>query len=343
MNFIENELYLVLYKEYRYLNLLLIPLLIIGIPRVGILISGGGIDTGSSLIVKMLNYLKEEYIMYTIFVYGTLLNGERNHNYLNEADLIYKHAWMHGKLYDTNCGYPVVKPDNKEKVYGEVYRITDKQLKMINELEGYQENGTCNLYERITTVAYNDLGESIKVLTYVTGRVLENAIDVIAFGNWKVYTYLQQKPVYYFAYGSCMDNERFKLANVSEYFSSIKGKGVLEKHGFRFSKSTDDGGKADIIEALKEEVEGVVYQIHDEAIEYLYEREGVHTDGYRPAIVSLKLQNEFVEALTFIGITKEQEMKPTIRYANEIIRGATGVLSKLYIKKLKMQINKLME
>lgn len=281
--------------------------------------------------------------MYTIFVYGTLLNGERNHNYLNGAVLIYKHAWVHGKLYDTSFGYPVMKLNNKEKVYGEVYRITDKQLKMINELEGYQENGAGNLYERITTAAYNNRGESIKVLTYVTGRVLENAIDVIPFGNWKVYTYLQQIPVYYFAYGSCMDNERFKLANVDEYFSAITGKAILEGHGFRFSKSTDDGGKADIIEAQKEQVEGVVYQIPDEAIDYLYEREGVYTNGYRPAIVSLKLQNKLIEALTFIGITKEQETKPTMRYANEIIRGATGVLSESYIKKLQMQINKLME
>ncbi|MFD1037855.1 gamma-glutamylcyclotransferase [Virgibacillus byunsanensis] len=281
--------------------------------------------------------------MNLIFVYGTLRQGERNHHYLEGSRCIYMQAWVNGQLFDTSYGYPIMKPSDSVKVFGEVYEVTDAQFDRINDLEGYIENGSDNLYERVPITVYNDKGNIIEAITYVSGRSLEHSIDDIPFGDWKVFQYLQQENLLYFAYGSCMDDERFKLANVHALFKAIEGKGMLDGHGLRFSKSTSDGGKADIIESKEEYMEGVVYKISMEALDYLYKREGVYNNGYRPAVITIELNGKAVEALTFIGITKMPETKPTVLYATEIIRGATGILNESYINMLQTKIDLLMK
>lgn len=281
--------------------------------------------------------------MKNIFVYGTLRKGESNHHYLKHATLLCEQAWIYGALFDTGYGYPVLKESNIEKAYGEIYAVTDEQLEKINRLEGYQKNANDNLYERITVDAHNDRGNLIKTLTYITGKSLANASQTILFGNWKVYQYLKREDLLYFAYGSCMDNERFKLANVDKHFTKIKGRGVLNNYGLRFSINTSNGGKADMIESPTDVVEGVVYDVPYAAIEYLFEREGVHVKLYRPIIVSLQINNKETEVLSFVGTIKDDETPPTTRYATEIIRGATGILSDSYIIQLQKHMNKMMK
>ncbi|WP_197046601.1 gamma-glutamylcyclotransferase [Oceanobacillus salinisoli] len=278
--------------------------------------------------------------MHKLFVYGTLLEGERNHHYLNKAKLIIRNAWIYGKLFDTNEGYPVMKQDEKKRTFGSVYEVTDTQLEQINELEGYKEKQKNNLYERVKVNVYNDKEQSIAAITYVSGALLQHASDEIEHGNWKVYNYLKKNSIHYFAYGSCMDDERFRIANVDPYFQDITGKGILTDYGFRFSRISSDGGKADIIESDGEIVEGIIYQVPHEAVDYLYKREGVYHQAYRPAIVTVQFnEGDFLDALTFIGVKKSEETKPTHRYATEIIRGASGILSESYIDKLKERIN----
>lgn len=276
-----------------------------------------------------------------IFVYGTLRDGESNHHFLQSASCLLKQAWVHGELFDTDCGYPVMKSHDIEKVIGEVYEVSSSVLASINELEGYQMNGTNNLYERITLDVYNDKGESIKAITYINGRSLSKATNKIAFGDWKVYNYLQKDKLLYYAYGSCMDDERFKKANVDHYFLDVKGMGLLEEHGLRFSHSTADGGKADIVEAEHEHVEGKVYQVSNQAIDYLYKREGVFTNSYRPAVVTVTIDGHRTEVLTFIVIDKNPETPPSILYKTEIIRGGTGFLGKGYLENITSRMNKL--
>lgn len=281
--------------------------------------------------------------MHYLFVYGTLLHGEKNHHFLHDAVLIHQQAWVQGVLFDTGRSYPVMKREENKRIYGEIYQVTEEQLQKINQLEGYKENASDNLYERITISVWNDKSEKVDALTYITGAELASSNKEIPFGDWRVYQYLKRESIYYFAYGSCMDDERFRLANVEHYFSAITGKGLLHNHGFRFTRSSADGGKADIIEFRGEVVEGAVYKVPLEAIDYLYKREGVYKQAYRPAVVLLELpQGEKVDALTFIGIEKSKETKPTERYATEIIRGAAGLLSDDYISNLKTRIDRLM-
>ena len=276
-----------------------------------------------------------------IFVYGTLRDGESNHHFLQNASCLLKQAWVHGELFDTDCGYPVMKSHDIEKVIGEVYEVSSSVLVSIDELEGYQMNGTNNLYERITLDVYNDKGESIKAITYINGRSSFKATNKIAFGDWKVYNYLQKDKLLYYAYGSCMDDERFKKANVDHYFLDLKGMGLLEEHGLRFSHSTADGGKADIVEAEHEHVEGKVYQVPNQAIDYLYKREGVFTNSYRPAVVTVIIDGHRTEVLTFIVIDKNPETPPSVLYKTEILRGGTGILGKDYLENITSRMNKL--
>lgn len=279
--------------------------------------------------------------MLKIFVYGTLRAGASNHDYLQSSKCLFKQAWTYGELFDTNQGYPVMKRTNKHKVIGEVYEISESDLTLIDALEGYEVNGKNNLYDRIIIDVYNDKGEVIKAITYVSGHSFSGAVDKIAFGDWRLYNYLQKDKLLYFAYGSCMDDERFKIANVNKFFLDMKGVGILEEHALRFTHRTADGGKADIVEANQEHVEGKVYQVPRAAINYLYQREGVYTNSYRPAVVILTIDGKQTEALTFIVVEKKAETCPSTLYETEIIRGGTSYLSETYLADIVLHIKKI--
>jgi gamma-glutamylcyclotransferase (GGCT)/AIG2-like uncharacterized protein YtfP/cation transport regulator ChaC len=278
--------------------------------------------------------------MNKIFVYGTLRFNEDNHTYLEGAACLVKQAWVYGKLFDTKHGYPVMKEHNEEKVFGELYEVTDNQLTAIDHLEGFQTGNSDNLYERKKVTVYDDNGEVSEALTYTTGRSLADSTDVIPFGDWRVYRYVREETIYYFAYGSCMDDRRFKLAKVDQHFRKVIGSGRLQGYGFRFSRSSKDGGKADLIVENSEFVEGIIYEVPIEAVDYLYEREGVYVEAYRPVIVSVYMNDgRNVDVLTFIGITKSKESKPTDVYADEILTGADKLLSTSYVEGLRRRIN----
>ncbi|WP_249869632.1 gamma-glutamylcyclotransferase family protein [Oceanobacillus saliphilus] len=281
--------------------------------------------------------------MNRVFVYGTLRTNEGNHKYLEGAKCLRGQAWIYGELFDTNKGYPVMKESNTEKVCGELFEVTDRQLAAIDRLEGYRGEASDNLYERKRVTVFDDSGSVMEAFTYVAGKSQDGSTDVIPFGDWKVYRYLRQGEIYYFAYGSCMDNRRFKLAKVDHYFCNNIGSGKLAEYGFRFSRSTKDGGKADIIVSSDEHVEGVIYRVPMEAVDYLYEREGVYVQAYRPLIVSVSTnEGKVIDALTFMGVTKSDETKPTVIYAGEILTGAKKFLSTSYIEGLQKKIDLLM-
>lgn len=279
--------------------------------------------------------------MPNVFVYGTLRYGGRNHFYIEDAICLMHQCWIKGSLFDTCHNYPAMKENKSDRIYGELYRVTRSQLKAIDDLEGFVEGGVENLYNRTTALVYNDMGEETNAIIYTAGQSLREFTKRIPSGDWFVYHYLMRRELLYFAYGSCMDDERFKLAGVADYFTEVEGRGILEEFEFRFSRVTDDGGKADLIENKKDKVEGKVYRIPFDAITYLYKREGVYTGSYRPAVVPVSIGGHTYKALTFIGIEKAFETAPTELYATEILRGGKEILSHAYIHKLQQKIDRL--
>lgn len=280
--------------------------------------------------------------MIMVFVYGTLRKGEVNHRFLESAVCIAEQSWTFGELYDSNYGYPAIKQASSTRVYGELYSITEKQLVELDELEGYSESGKNNLYERIIQTIHTDQGTH-EAYVYIANK--SNLLKrEIPNGDWKEYILLsrQKDSVLYFAYGSCMDRERFKEAEVDHYFKKILGLGVLPNYSLRFTqKSSLDGmGRADIAEEGGI-VEGKVYEIPVKVLkEYLYGREGA-PNAYRPTFVTVDVNGKNVQALTFVVVKKQAETAPPDVYAEEILRGANGFLSADYISKLKSHINSL--
>ncbi|WP_175639331.1 gamma-glutamylcyclotransferase [Metabacillus schmidteae] len=268
-----------------------------------------------------------------IFVYGTLRQHETNHYLLKNAKCVSRQCWTNGILYDTGYGYPALFTSNKNRVYGEVYEVTDKQLASLDDLEGYEGKGRNNLYERITQVVHTDF-HTIEAYVYVYSSSNDTNHEEIKFGDWKCHRYLQQNELLYFAYGSCMDDERFKLAGVNHEFEKVAGCGVAKNYSLAYTRKSHDGGRADLIESA-EYVEGKVYHISREALTYLFHREGVMGQIYRPSFIDVMIDGKtYRNVLTFFVVDKAKEVAPPEHYWTEILRGAKSFVSESYYQKL---------
>jgi gamma-glutamylaminecyclotransferase len=82
----------------------------------------------------------------TIFVYGTLKRGCRNHSVLQSAEFLTT-AWTEPGYRMVNCGdYPgLVRAEPGERVCGELYRVDEALLATLDEFEDAP-----NEYERLT-------------------------------------------------------------------------------------------------------------------------------------------------------------------------------------------------
>ncbi|RLQ95404.1 gamma-glutamylcyclotransferase [Falsibacillus albus] len=273
-----------------------------------------------------------------LFVYGTFRKKESNHSFLKDAVLIASQAWLKGTLYDTAKGYPALDLNGDSAVYGELYEIDQDILSDLDEVEGFKEGRESNLFVRRTGIIHTDLGE--KEASYYTAGNRDFLIEEIKSGDWRVHKFIQNPPeeLYYFAYGSCMDNERFKKAKVDHLFTDIVGGGRLKNFSMKYTFCVHDGGRGDIVEDFGE-TEGVLYRVNWDAFDYLFEREGVAPGWYRAALVDIETSyRTYDDVLTFIVIAKHQESRPPLHYAREILRGANPHVSKDYMNKLYNQL-----
>jgi len=77
-----------------------------------------------------------------LFVYGTLISSEYNHQYLGDSKLIGETHTV-GSLYDIG-EYPALIADGTNCIKGELYKIDDIVLKRCDLLEGFNELDTAN-------------------------------------------------------------------------------------------------------------------------------------------------------------------------------------------------------
>ncbi|WP_077621820.1 gamma-glutamylcyclotransferase [Sediminibacillus massiliensis] len=271
-----------------------------------------------------------------VFVYGTLRQHEPNHHFLKDSNSISKQSWTYGKLFDTGNGYPVLIAGGESSVYGEVYEVTDETLKRLDELEGYEGSGREKQCERVIREVQSDKGMLMANVYF--SNLIENTHEEVPSGDWKCHKHLDSDEILYFAYGSCMDSERFTIAGVDRYFADIVGCGKAKNFTLAYSRAAEDGGRADMIES-EGYVEGKVYQLKKEALDYLFVREGVAGKHYRPALIDVEIDGTFFKnVLTFLVIDKVEEVAPPIHYATEILRGAQGFVSNEYFNKLERHL-----
>ncbi|HYK72240.1 MAG TPA: gamma-glutamylcyclotransferase [Pseudoneobacillus sp.] len=274
-----------------------------------------------------------------VFVYGTLRKHERNHDLLMNARLISEQAWTEGELFDTGKGYPMLKSSQDQKVYGELYEVSTDQLESLDRLEDFQVGSNNNLYERIVQTIHTDLGP-FEAFVYISGKT--NDISIPS-GDWKVYQLTKKKPenVYYFAYGSCMDVERFDLAGVKPFFEKVVGAAILKNYSMKYLFTAHDGGRADIVEDGGY-TEGILYESPYEAAEYLFHREGYYTGWYRATFVDVMVDGKiYQDVLTFHVYDKKDEIAPPEHYAIEILRGSKDRVSENYYGELIKNLEKL--
>ncbi len=82
-----------------------------------------------------------------VFVYGTLKRGQRNASFLRQAEYLGRHKtepqfWMY-QFED----YPAVCENGRYAIHGEIYRVSDEQMQMLDDLEWYP-----HFYQRIEIV-----------------------------------------------------------------------------------------------------------------------------------------------------------------------------------------------
>lgn len=120
--------------------------------------------------------------MIDVFVYGTVLAGERNHHHVASYLKAVQPGAVRGRLYDTGQGYPslVLDPTGYE-VLGEWYTITGAGLKKFDELEEYFGPGNANnLYERVQV---QDVGNGREGWVYVWTS--HQGCPEIPSGSWR--------------------------------------------------------------------------------------------------------------------------------------------------------------
>ncbi|MHA6482815.1 gamma-glutamylcyclotransferase [Paenibacillus sp. strain BS8-2] len=245
--------------------------------------------------------------MEKVFVYGTLRCGECNHAWLNNAARIAQTAYVEGIMVDTGYGYPAIRMGEQSSlVSGELYEVSETVLLQLDRLEDYYGPGDRrNEYERIRIKALTDAGV-VEAWVYVyTGAQRDEAI--IPLGDWKLDRMCKEESLVYFAYGSCMDMERIQHAGYDAQFADVLGRGTLEGFTLGFAYRASDGkGGTDIVESGGC-VEGKLYRISPQTLmDYLFVREGVATQKYKPIVVQVVDEDErIVDAVTFVFVNKD--------------------------------------
>ncbi|MDI3327628.1 MAG: gamma-glutamylcyclotransferase [Alicyclobacillaceae bacterium] len=87
-----------------------------------------------------------------VFVYGTLMGGERNHEWLAPYVCRGSPAAVRGRIYILSEGYPMLDPFPAGWVVGELYLVAPagEALRRLDALEGFEGRGNPdNEYERV--------------------------------------------------------------------------------------------------------------------------------------------------------------------------------------------------
>lgn len=161
--------------------------------------------------------------MKTVFVYGTLMKGQRAHDKLGQAEFIGKGVLRDYRMFDLGA-FPGIQPCKGESVIGELYSVEDDVISLIDEYEGKG-----NLYSRETVyvnVYKNDVfgpmrayyERHIKAYTYI----YNNEADSYESCKYEWGT-SDNDYVWYGAYGSNIDEERF-LCYIEGGTFSVNGK-----------------------------------------------------------------------------------------------------------------------
>ncbi len=114
--------------------------------------------------------------MTRVFVYGSLLSGERNHGVLSRARLVGEaRTEPNFSLHDLGS-YPAMVAGGIHSIAGEVYEVDDATLARLDHLEGHPR------YYCREAIALVDDG---KVETYLLPSQQVKGAPLVASGDWR--------------------------------------------------------------------------------------------------------------------------------------------------------------
>lgn len=135
--------------------------------------------------------INEYFSNRNVFVYGTLMNGEANHHYLQNSTYLGKYTIKGYDMYDVGW-YPAIIPGDN-LIIGELYQVPIDDMSSIDMLEGEGD-----LYIKKCETVTDEEGKSTFALVYVYIKDVSKLKKIPA---WKEY-------VWYVSYGSNMLKER---------------------------------------------------------------------------------------------------------------------------------------
>ena len=125
--------------------------------------------------VSIDDFAQEAKERYRVFVYGTLMRGERAHAFLSGARFVGEYCLKDYAMYDLGW-YPGICPSPGDAVYGELYEVDGD---MLREMDGYEGEG--RLYHR-TQVTVRNGAEKRSAFVYVYAQEIFG--EKIEGGKW---------------------------------------------------------------------------------------------------------------------------------------------------------------
>tara|TARA_R110000765_G_scaffold104728_2_gene194591 strand:- start:2388 stop:2741 length:354 start_codon:yes stop_codon:yes gene_type:complete len=113
-----------------------------------------------------------------IFIYGSLMQGEHNHTFLNDEHSKYLRKDITSKEFTLyNLGYfPGMVQDGTGSVLGEIYEISSFVRGRLDQLEGHPQ------FYRRTLI---ELQSGEKIETYLLDKAYVRGCPVIKSGDWR--------------------------------------------------------------------------------------------------------------------------------------------------------------
>lgn len=253
-----------------------------------------------------------------IFVYGTLMKGQRNHDaFLRDESFVGTGTIEGYDMYDLGS-FPGIT-GGTGKVYGEVYRVTPEELKRIDRLEG---EGF--LYKKVrTSVRMADSSEmhafvymylqDVAGCEQLRGKYGEKMVWYIAYGS----NLLEERLRYYIQGGLCPANgKRYSACRNTDMpadsrqvmipynmFYSNYDRGSWENSAVCFMDFSQPG-----------EAYGRAYLVTEEQLKHIHRQEGRGANWY-PEMVRLD-DIDGIPAYTCGGY-QEKEHEPFCRVSSE--------------------------
>jgi gamma-glutamylcyclotransferase (GGCT)/AIG2-like uncharacterized protein YtfP len=260
-----------------------------------------------------------------LFTYGTLMKSFYNNELLDRSKYMGKSTTVK-KYYMTTNDYPFVYENIASvNIIGELYQVSKAVLDIIDMLEGFiSTNNVDNFYYRKKIKVINNT-KVVEAYIYFNNK---KGSDKIPSGDYRLYN----ERVYYFAYGSNMNRKRMEeRVGSKNIFDEMSA--TLDGYKLVFNKKAEKNGYAyaNVIKDSESQVEGVLYEISENAEEILDDYEGIPKH-----YVSKKIMVEYdgIKFPATVYIANNNMVKNGLKvensYRNNLLAGSKHLTKKYY-------------